>query len=76
MLIITGWFFLYRGNGYGAYQSLNEAIEMFRIKHHRSPDNMVHPVYGTVHIENKKLINFERKTQDINESQNDNQHDK
>lgn len=61
MAILTGWFFLYKGNGYGPYMDWNTALEKFREKYHCEPDTIIHPVYGTAHVENKELIKFERK---------------
>lgn len=43
MKIYTGWFFLYRGNGYGPYDSWDEALEFFRDKHGHDPDRIVYP---------------------------------
>jgi len=59
MIVSTGWFFLYRGNGYGPYLSKEQAVEMFREKHGCSPCSVVHPVYGTAHVENRRLIKFD-----------------
>jgi hypothetical protein len=61
MSILTGWFFLYRGNGYGPYSDWDTALERFREKHKCEPNSVIHPVYGTAHIENRELIKFERK---------------
>lgn len=61
MSILTGWFFLYRGNGYGPYPDWFSALKKFREKHHCEPDRIVQPFYGTAHVENQKLIKFVRK---------------
>ena len=61
MTALTGWFFLYRGNGYGPYQSWDVASEMFRMKHKCLPWSVVCPVYGTAYVENKRLMRFDRK---------------
>lgn len=60
MEIFTGWFFLYRGNGYGPYDTWDDALGMFRCKHGCSPNRAVHPVYGTAQIKDKELIEFKR----------------
>ena len=56
----TGWFIIYRGNGYGPFKDYKTALIEFEIRQRKEPTKIVRPVYGTARVENRKLINFMR----------------